>query len=347
MEHIFTKFIDDYWPSIRLNNGLIRGKTYMKQDSEGLPELVPEKSAEVLNILVYDKNPADRWLIGIYIRQITDRVIILEETNDISEAKKILNQGKIDLFILDFELEDEFRYWLTHIIEERSVALIILTESDSEVEFTRSIPDSPVICLPINTLSRDELIQTIESVMRKWQSIKRNEAHKDELERLANFDVGTGLLNRRTISYRLDECMARARRYEEELSVLLLDVDYFKQINEKLGWEGGNLVLKRIATLLQRKIRDADFIGRYGGDEFLIVFPHTNYESARIAAERIRTLIESLALVLEDKQKETINLTVSGGLATYQPGDDITKLTYRAERCLCQAKEEGRNRVIK
>jgi diguanylate cyclase (GGDEF)-like protein len=342
---MFTRFIDDYWPSNRSNNGFIKDKTRMKQDHEGMSELVDKNDTTPLRILVCARNPADRWLIGVYLRQITDRLITLEETEDISEAKKALDQGKIDLIIVDIDLENEPKYWLTHIIEERSVAVILLTEDEMEVELTQAVPDSPVICLPVNILSRDELIQTIDSVMRKWHSLQRHEAHKDELERLANFDAGTGLLNRRTISRRVEECMARARRYEEELTLLLLDIDHFRQVNERLGREGANSVLKRIATLLQRKIRDADFIGRYGGDEFLIVFPHTDYESARIAAERIRAFIETLEL--DDVQKGGFTLTVSGGLATYQAGDDIAKLTYRAERGLCQAKEEGRNRIIK
>jgi len=124
---------------------------------------------------------------------------------------------------LDIGLENEPRYWLTHIVEERSVAVILLTEDEMEIELFKQYR-TVRICLPRNILSRDELIQTIESVMRKWQSLQRYEAHKDELERLANHDIGTGLLNRRTVSRRLEECMARARRYEEELSLLLLDI---------------------------------------------------------------------------------------------------------------------------
>jgi len=163
------------------------------------------------------------------------------------------------------------------------------------------------------------------------------------VERLANYDHLTGLLNRRTVLRRLEECMARSRRYGEELSLVLFDVDRFRSVTETVGRTRSDAALQRIGAALQKRMREADFVGRYGADEFIAVLPHTDREGARVVGERIRKLIE--VLELHDGEEKVCNLTVSAGLSEYQPGDDVAAMTYRAESCLCRAKDKGRNRV--
>lgn len=302
-----------------------------------------QTSVAPLKVLIYNKDPADRWLIGNYLRQGTDREVVTQETDQMSEARIAADRGGLDLIIVDLDMPDQSGYWLEKIVENQLAPVVALTGEEAYREMDEALGHGPVSCLSRDNLSREELNQAVDSAIRKWRAIRRNEAHKDELERMANYDFLTGLLNRRAALRRLEESMARSRRYGEELSLLLLDVDHFKEVNETIGRTRGDAALQRIAAMLQRRLREADFVGRYGVDEFIVILPHTDRESARIAAERIRKMIEILEV--HDGEEKVCNLTVSGGLAEYNVGDDVATITYRAESCLCRAKDNGRNRV--
>ena len=168
-------------------------------------------------------------------------------------------------------------------------------------------------------------------------------SNQEQLERLANIDSLTGLLNRRAILNKLDEYIANTRRYEDNLSVLMLDIDHFKRINDKYGHVTGDDVLERVASLLQKRIRDTDTAGRYGGEEFLITLPKTDLSSALIVAERIRRSIK--VTKMKNPTGKVFLITISQGLEIYQPGDDIHSLISRVDSLLYQAKRNGRDRI--
>ena len=158
------------------------------------------------------------------------------------------------------------------------------------------------------------------------------------LQELATHDGLTGLLNHRTLVARLEEEVRRAGRYPYELAVLLLDIDHFKQVNDTYGHPQGDSVLKETAQIMLQQIRDLDVAGRYGGEEFLLIFPNTNLAAAAAAAERIRMAIAGHTF------SGGVRVTVSGGLAQFDKEDAAT-LVARADRCLYHAKNSGRNRI--
>lgn len=302
-----------------------------------------QTSVSPIKVLIYNRDPADRWLIGNYLRQGTEREVVTQETDAMSEARIAADRGGLDLIIVDVDMPDQSGYWLEKILENQLAPVVALVGEDGGREMEEILGHGPVSCLPKNNLTREELNQAVEAAIRKWRALRRNEAHKDELERLANYDFLTGLLNRRAVLRRLEESMARSRRYGEELSVILFDLDHFKQVTETIGRTRSDAALQRIAGVLQRRLREADFVGRYGADEFIVVLPHTERESAKIAAERLRKMIEILEL--HDGEEKVCTLTVSAGLAEYTVGDDVGSMMYRAETCLCRAKDKGRNCV--
>src|SRR6185503_10581854 len=110
------------------------------------------------------------------------------------------------------------------------------------------------------------------------------------LKRLAQTDGLTSVLNHGTIRERLEEEFMRARRYKLDLSILMIDMDKFKQINDERGHQKGDLVLRQTANLIKENLREVDLVGRYGGDEFMAILPETSPQNARYAAERIRAL---------------------------------------------------------
>lgn len=166
------------------------------------------------------------------------------------------------------------------------------------------------------------------------------------LKQLVVHDEKTGLFNYRSFAERLGIEFRRARRYREYLSLMILDLDRFKDINDRYGHPSGDEVLREFAQVLARNARDTDLVARYGGDEFVILLPETAGPHAFRLAERIRQALERNALDLADRP---VNVTTSAGIATYpanpkiQDGEDLIRL---ADRALYQAKEGGRNRTV-
>lgn len=158
-----------------------------------------------------------------------------------------------------------------------------------------------------------------------------------------------GIYNRRYLDRRLGEELARARRYNLPLSVLLIDIDHFKQINDTYGHPVGDALLSHLGKLLLNAIRDSDLAARYGGDELLILAQNTTASAAGILAERLRQHVKTNQLVLSSdaSQRQEIQVTVSIGVAGLgQEVTDSQSLIECADKALYRAKEEGRNCVI-
>jgi diguanylate cyclase (GGDEF)-like protein len=169
------------------------------------------------------------------------------------------------------------------------------------------------------------------------------------LERETATDPLTGVRNRRYLDRRLSEEVASARRYSLPLSVLMLDIDHFKQINDTHGHQAGDQVLVTLGKIVSDELRKADILARYGGEEFLVIAPHTPLSGATIVAERVRKRIESHDFSLPGEPSGTgrINVTVSIGVASLGNGvDSRENLVHAADENLYRAKEEGRNQII-
>jgi diguanylate cyclase (GGDEF)-like protein len=168
-------------------------------------------------------------------------------------------------------------------------------------------------------------------------------AGKEELDKSATSDSLTGLYDRQAILGRLRELISFGARYKEDFSLSLLDIDHFEAIDDHYGHVVGDEILARIAALIRQNIRDTDVAGRYGGDEFLMIFPKTNLSSSWVAAERLRSAIEKTEF--KDAASNTFTITVSQGVAAWERTDDVSSLISRAAEALGKARERGRNRV--
>ena len=166
-----------------------------------------------------------------------------------------------------------------------------------------------------------------------------------ELQRLSRHDALTGLLNRRAMEEALDAQLSRSRRTKEPFVVMMLDLDHFKHINDRHGHPVGDRALKHAATLLQSAMRATDSLGRFGGEEFVLLLPNTPIEQAEAVAEKVRHLFESSPLANE---ATTVKLSASIGVAQWRDSaaDDISRILSRADAALFQAKVQGRNRVV-
>lgn len=167
------------------------------------------------------------------------------------------------------------------------------------------------------------------------------------LQTRASEDPLTGLGNRDSLQYWMGRELSRVRRHDSLLSVLMIDVDHFRDLNNGLGHPGGDRVLRVIADVFRRSTRASDLLFRYGGDEFTILMPHTREPEARLAAAQIRRTL--LAVTPDefgiDAQDVSLRPDISVGIAGYVAGDDEDSLLQRADSNLYRAKSLGRGRV--
>lgn len=183
----------------------------------------------------------------------------------------------------------------------------------------------------------------------KWTAARllaasRVVAMQRDLERLATTDALTGALNRRRFLERGAEEFIRSRRYERPLSVVMLDIDHFKRVNDTHGHATGDEAIRMTVRCCKSSLRSCDIIGRLGGEEFAVVLPETPPVNAFAAAQRLRVLIASSVLPVEPAGE--LRLTVSLGLAWIgAPDRDVEQLLARADTALYRAKNAGRNRV--
>lgn len=176
------------------------------------------------------------------------------------------------------------------------------------------------------------------------EDITERRALLDKLELQANQDYLTGLSNRRHFMEQGEIELARVQRYGEALSAFMLDIDYFKNINDTYGHKAGDIVLQKLGQLLRETLRTVDIIGRIGGEEFAILLPETDLQEAAEIAERLREIVASSDVILEAGLP--LHFTVSIGVATLtEKGINLDILLSLADKALYHAKENGRNRV--
>lgn len=172
-----------------------------------------------------------------------------------------------------------------------------------------------------------------------YMQIRQDVTSQKRLEELWMTDHLTGLENRQSMDQIWEREILRAERYGDLFSVLLIDIDHFKSVNDNYGHLVGDELLFQFAQLLRQECRDTDHVGRWGGEEFIVLIPNTNLSSAVLMAEKIRETIESFSFTTVG------DVTVSIGVACYRSGMSEDELFSLADKALYRAKNSGRNRV--
>lgn len=178
------------------------------------------------------------------------------------------------------------------------------------------------------------LVGSIESELSK---------HQKALRQIATNDGLTGVYNRRSFDTIIAKEVERAKRYDRNLSLMIIDIDHFKQVNDRFGHIAGDSVLKALAEKLSGQLRSNDHLARYGGEEFMIILPETPLEMAQLLAERIRKAVGEQDYHVDENQ--TSHLTLSIGVASCPAADTVEELISHADSALYEAKETGRNKV--
>jgi diguanylate cyclase (GGDEF)-like protein len=231
------------------------------------------------------------------------------------------------------------------IIDEQSLAVGSFTKKDGRYAYkwifeTATDEGIFLILKEGRELSENDVDLVNYSLEILAECLRRGLEYEDLFEKASN-DALTGLSNRRVFEERIHAMMDSANRYHHPLSMISMDLDKFKAINDNLGHQAGDGVLVTVADVLRKAVRSTDLLVRMGGDEFLIVLDQTDKKSARILAERLCLAIDSLEIWADD----TTKLGVSIGLSEMKKGEPLQQWMERTDDILYHAKAEGRARV--
>lgn len=181
------------------------------------------------------------------------------------------------------------------------------------------------------------------------EALAKGAKYRINLKRQSVTDELTGLYNRKYLHHRLEAEMSRAKRYGTQLSCLLIDIDFFKTVNDMYGYDWGDVLLKKIAQMLEALVRKEDILTRYGDEEFILILPNTSEDNAYIFAERFRRDIEKMEFIPANEE-ERHPITISGGISSYpfleNVDENANTIIRYAEHALYAAKKHGKNQIV-
>jgi diguanylate cyclase (GGDEF)-like protein len=294
-----------------------------------------------IRILVVDDDSVDRHAV---VRTLGEGFAIAEAASG-QQALAMLQDDPFDCILLDHTIPGTDTHQLLEEIG-KVWAVVMLTGHDDAMVAVQAMKDGAQDFLVKGNLNREILHRAIANAIEKIALRKTIEKQRRELELLATTDGLTGLFNRRHFMARLEEEVARIHRFDIPLSLLMIDLDHFKAINDQHGHLIGDQVLVHIAGLLKTGGRGTDFVARYGGEEFCILALGANGEFAEMLANRLRELIANTPCPI--KERESLAITCSIGVAAINGlGPDSSQFLKAADQALYLAKRSGRNRVIR
>ena len=257
-------------------------------------------------------------------------------------------EGDYELLIVSLELEnfDGLRLCsqLRSLERTRNVPILAIAETDNNARLVRAL-EIGVNDYLVRPFDKHEMLARVRTQIRKKRYTERLRDNVQLSIEAAVTDPLTGLYNRRYMETHVGTLVNQAATRDKPLAVLVLDIDYFKSINDTYGHDAGDDVLHDFAIRIRKSIRGIDLACRYGGEEFVVVMPETDMAVATMVAERLRRRIASEPFPIQ-KGTRTIEVTISIGIAALGPNDDAAAVIKRADQALYRAKRDGRNRVV-
>ncbi|RLA79931.1 MAG: diguanylate cyclase response regulator [Epsilonproteobacteria bacterium] len=264
-------------------------------------------------------------------------------------ALEIVNEDMPDLVLLDIMMPDMDGYEVCQKLKlnpkTKDIPVIFITAKDDEESIEKAY-DVGGIDYVTKPFKPKELMARVKTQLKMRELIQDLEKTQEELKLLASTDPMTKLYNRRYFSKISEHIIYLAKRDKKLASVIMLDIDKFKHVNDTYGHNIGDEVIINLSVQLQELTRNSDIICRYGGEEFVILLPDTCVKGAVVISEKIRETVEQLTLTFDENKN--INYTVSIGVSEVNVADDlnIEASLIRADEALYEAKESGRNRVV-
>ncbi|RKY25019.1 MAG: hypothetical protein DRP62_02330 [Planctomycetota bacterium] len=295
---------------------------------------------KLIDILIVDDDTIDRRLVERALKEPSQQLtFVLNTAATLTDGLECLKNHSFDLVLLDLGLPDSRGLETVDKLHQAypQIPVIVLTGLADEETGVKAIKKGAIDYI-VKPFKPDGLRTRIGIVL---QIIELQQ----KLLSLANTDELTGLVNRRHFFDILEREVLQARIKGNSLSVVMFDIDHFKNINDAYGHSSGDIVLKQMGKILRENIYPLDVAARYGGDEFIVLMPEASSEKAAQAAERLRGVIDQCLWKVYDRQ---ISITTSVGLADTDSGNlDSHKIIDKADAALYAAKRRGRNCVVR
>ncbi len=271
----------------------------------------------------------------------------LNRAKNMSRALGKITTGSYDLILSEYLVPDGNAMDLLRYLREgnHSIPLVVITGQGDEMIASQLIQSGAFDYIPKNRVSDAPLIRIILNTLEKARLKKEIRKVHQRMAEMSVMDELTGLYNIRYFKSAINQEMARAKRYGTELVLCMFDLDHFKAVNDTYGHPVGDKILSRIGRMLREWIRKSDVACRYGGEEFVVILPHTDMENGRIMSDRFR---KSVALHPFDCGSAKVPVSISMGLAGYPEASatNVKELIDQADQALYQAKASGRNQVV-
>lgn len=265
-------------------------------------------------------------------------------TGSSEEALEIIRDDSIQVVVTDINLPGMSGLELATKIKlkHEDIDIIIMTAHGREFSYEEAVRKG-ACDMVVKPFRAEELQLRIERTLSEQRMRTEHKVILEELEHLVITDDLTKLFNSRHFHQRLKDEIDRSRRYRTPLSLLLLDIDFFKDYNDNYGHLEGDNVLYQIGKTIHACLRSMDSAYRYGGEEFTVLLPQTSNTEAAIVAKRIKELIARMKFY--PRENETAGITISIGVTEYRQGDTPEQLVERADLAMYRSKKDGRNRV--
>jgi len=308
-----------------------------------------------LSILIVDQQPETLSTLQTMVTQARRWSVVAADS--VEEALQILAAGGIRLVLADLMAPAMAGLDLSSRMQNRPdlrhIPLVVLLNAEERAHLGRvySAGACDYIAKPLHI---EEVVARVQAVLRSREEIQRRTAREQELVatnrklmRLVTMDPTTGVANRRAFDQAMERVWRSGARYNFEIALLMVDVDYFKPYNDRLGHQAGDECLKRVGAALAAALyRPDDFLARYGGEEFAVILPRTGLSGACAVAERLRKTIQDLGIG-HPASPAGDRLSISQGVACQVPecGSKPSQMIAMADQALYHAKASGRNRV--
>jgi two-component system, cell cycle response regulator len=351
-EDFLTKPVDDFLLTSRINT-LMRYSAVTSElrqrEASGLRTGAMEGPAQEdvegpARVLLIDDNPSTSARIANLLREDGHKVVTLLESGNMGDlARERTDVLLVSLLSKSFDPLKLCAHFKTNDVT-RAVSILLICDPLERARAVRGleIGASDIIMAPVDT---QELLARVRTQTRRTRYVEILRGRVDRGLELSVIDQLTGLYNRRYMTSQLQQYMHRAVMDGKPLSVMMLDIDHFKPVNDTHGHQAGDEVLQALADRLRHNIRPMDVACRPGGEEFLVILPETPGELACAAAERVRKAVAAGPFNVLGKTRK-IAVTVSAGVSSLLGKDDtMAELLNRADTALYEAKSAGRNRV--
>lgn len=272
-------------------------------------------------------------------------LINLSWAGNFKDSFIMLDQEHFDMIFLDHILNDGTSLEYLRKVDEEGIEtpVIVVTEFGDEMLATKVMQMGAYEYLPKSRINSESLARVINNTLERASLRRDVEKAHAKMAEMSTVDGLTQLYNRRYFIEVLEGEFERASRYETEMALIMMDLDYFKKVNDTYGHQAGDMVLSDVGNRLRNHVRKSDLACRYGGEEFAVILPNVTKDTIFPAYERFREMISKQSFEYDSNQ---FNITVSFGIAFSNDAESANDLLAHADQALYQAKESGRNRIV-